>query len=62
MDTVFASTDVMLDPLDVKEYTVEAHSYMLYLTVAVLAPSVVYSLDFFQFMSGDEPNTEIPLC
>lgn len=29
---------------------------------AVRARSIVYSLDLFQSMSGDEPSSEIPLC
>lgn len=29
---------------------------------AVRAPSIVYILDLFQSMLGDEPNSEIPLC
>lgn len=29
---------------------------------AVRALSIVYILDLFQSMLGDEPNSEIPLC
>lgn len=46
------------------EYTVEACATheLDALPLAVLAPSIVYSPDFFQSMSRDEPNSEIPLC
>lgn len=66
METVFTFPDVMLDVLDVKELRVHnvsmRYTQLHALPLAVLAPSVVYSLDFFQSMSGDEPNFEIPLC
>lgn len=32
------------------------------LPLAVLALSMVYRLNLFQSMSGDEPNSKIPLC
>ena len=39
-------------------FTLQLHA----LPLAPLAPSIVYSLDFAQSMSGDEPNSKIPLC
>lgn len=67
METVCTSPDVMLDFVDVNGLRVHGGSrrsstQLQALPFAVLAPSIVYSLDFFQSMSGDEPNSEIPLC
>lgn len=66
MEKVFTFSNVMLDFLDGKELRVHSgslcYTQLHALPLAVLAPSIVYSLDFFQSMSGDEPNSEIPLC
>lgn len=66
METVFTFPDVMLEFLDVKKLRVHSgslcYTQLHVLPLAMLAPSIVYSLDFFQSMSGDEPNSEIPLC
>lgn len=56
METVSTSSDIQLDREEAQNPQIHA------LPLAVLALSMVYRLNLFQSMSGDEPNSKIPLC